>query len=93
MNRTTLNKLRSLLFTARLNKKLWVECLLAVVYLYNRIPHSAIEFKTSFELRNSTKPLINHIKLYGSLAYSKDYKAKKLEPRAKPTILIGYGSN
>ncbi len=64
-----------------------------MVYLYNRTLYSAIEFKTPFELRNSTKPLINYIKLWGSLAYSKDYKAKKLELRAKPTILIGYGSN
>ena len=67
--------------------------MIAAVYLYNRTPHTSLNYKTPYETKYKTRPKINNIKIWGSLAYSLNYKAKKLDPRAKPSILIGYGSN
>ena len=93
INLTLLNKVRAMLFTAKLDKRFWAEALIAAVYLYNRTPHTSLNYKTPYEIKYKTKPKINNIKIWGSLAYSLNYKAKKLDPRAKPSILIGYGSN
>jgi hypothetical protein len=36
---------------------------LAAVYLYNRTPHSSINYKTPYELKNKEKPNISNIKI------------------------------
>ena len=51
INQTLLNKARSLLYNANLPFILWGEALLAAIYLYNRTPHSQINFKTPYELK------------------------------------------
>ncbi|KAH7551972.1 hypothetical protein BM1_08834 [Bipolaris maydis] len=54
--------------------KLWAEALIAAVYLYNRTPHSSINFRTPFEAKYGIKPNISNIKIWGSLAYRKEPK-------------------
>ena len=93
INLTLLNKIRAMLFTAKLNKKFWAEALLAAVYIYNRTPHSAINYKTPYELKFNKKSTLQNIRVWGSITYVKSYNVKKLDPRSKPGILIGYGSN
>ena len=91
-NRTLLNKVRALIYTANLPRYLWGEALLASVYIYNRTPHSSLQFKTPFEVKNNQKPILNNIKIFGSICYYSNNKAKsKLEPRANKGVLIGYG--
>ena len=90
INLTLLNKIRAMLFLAKLDKRFWAEALLAAVYLYNRTPHTSVNYKSPYELKFGHKPNLKHIKIWGSLAYSLINKPKKLDPRAKPTILIGY---
>ena len=74
---------------------MWGEALLASVYLYNRTPHSSINYKTPYELKNKEKPNISNIKVWGSIAYykNKGNKIKKLDSRANKGVLIGYGQN
>ena len=72
--------------------KYWALAAKAAVYLYNRTPHSAIG-KTLYEAAMGEKPDISQLKVWGSVAYKKDYTAKKLEPRAYKYILVGYGPN
>src|SRR3954465_9962850 len=83
-----------MLITANLPRYLWGEAAEAAVYLYNRTPHSALEFKTPFELKYQTKPNLDNIKTFGSIAY---YKVKthitKLDEQANAAVLIGYGNN
>ena len=93
INLTLLNKVRSMLFTAKLAKQFWAEALISAVYLYNRTPHSALDYKSPYEVRYNKKPDINNVKIWGSIAYNQIEKAKKLDIRAKPNILIGYGNN
>ena len=96
INRTLFDKIRAILLEANLPLYLWGEALLAVVYIYNRTPHSAISYKTPYEMKNNTKPDISNIKIWGSVVYYKDKtnnNNSKLKPKAKRGILIGYGQN
>ena len=95
INRTIMNKARAMLIQAKLPKMYWGEAVLAAQYLYNRTPHSAIGYKTPYELKTGTKPDISHIRVWGSIAYRKlpNSQLKKLDNRAVPLILVGYGSN
>jgi hypothetical protein len=90
INRTILEKVRCLLFTAKLPKYLWGEAVSTAVYLYNRTPHSQLQFKTPYQALYDTKPDITNIKVFGSIAYYKNKATglKKLDPRAKKAILL-----
>jgi Integrase core domain/GAG-pre-integrase domain len=68
LNRTLITKVRSLLINAKLPKYLWGEALNAAVYLYNRTPHTAIDYKTPYEAKYGKKPDLSHIKIWGSIA-------------------------
>ena len=93
-NRTLFNKVRALLIDSKSPGFLWGEAAEAVVYLYNRTPHSSLVFKTPFEARFGRKPDISNIRIWGSRVYRKDYTPdSKLSPRAKLGVLIGFGSN
>ena len=65
------------------------------IYLYNRTLHNQIQFKTPYQVLHNTKPNITNIKVFGSIAYYKDKAIglKKLDPRAKKAILVGFGNN
>jgi hypothetical protein len=96
INRTLLNKVRSLLLNSNLNKKMWGEALLSAVYLYNRTPHSKLGYKTPHEIKNGELPNIGNIKVFGSLVYFKQKgpnNVTKLDKRGNLGILIGYGTN
>jgi len=95
INRTILNKARSLLFNSNTPLYLWGEAVLAATYLYNRTPHSALNNKTPYELKYNSKPNISNIRVWGSITYykNKGNNIKKLEPKANKGILIGYSQN
>src|SRR6185312_8031625 len=95
INRTILNKARSLLFNSNTPLYLWGEAVLAATYLYNRTPHSALNNKTLYELKYNSKPNISNIRVWGSITYykNKGSNIKKLEPKANKGILIGYSQN
>ena len=63
INRTLLTKVRAILIQSNVLKYLWGEALLAIVYIYNRTPYSALRFKTPYKQKNKTKPNINNIKV------------------------------
>jgi hypothetical protein len=95
-NRTLISKVRSMLIKSQLPKAYWGEAATAAVYIYNRTPHSSLEgYITPYEAKTDQKPDISHIRTWGSIAYKKEpsISLKKLDPRANPYILVGYGSN
>ena len=95
INRTIINKVRCLLYNANLPKELWGEAAITATYLYNRTPHSKLDFKTPYELKYNKRPDISNIKTFGSIAFYKNKNShiKKLDPRANKGILIGFGQN
>ena len=92
-NRTLLNKIRALLIESGLPNSYWAEAANTATFIYNRTPHSSKNFVTPYELKYNEKPDISSLKIWGSMAYKKDYLVKKLDPRASIGILVGYGSN
>ena len=95
-NRTVINKVRAMLISSGLPKALWGEAILAATYIYNRTPNSSLDgYITPYEARNGKKPDISNIRTFGSIAYKKEPKEllKKLDSRASPYIIVGYGSN
>lgn len=92
-NRTLLNKVRAMLLEANLPKWLWGEALKTAVYLYNITPHSSLEYKSPYEYKYNKKPDYSIIRIFGSIAYYRHYKLKKLDSRARKAILVGFGQN
>jgi len=86
---------RCILFTAKLPKYLWGEAVNTAFYLYNRTPHSQLQFKTPYEALYNTKPDIINIKVFKLITYYKNKATglKKLDPRARKAILLGFGNN
>ncbi|EME43360.1 hypothetical protein DOTSEDRAFT_132297, partial [Dothistroma septosporum NZE10] len=89
-NRTIMSKVRALLYEANLPKYLWGEAVLVAVFIYNYTLHASLGFKTPYELRYRTKPDLNNIKIFGSIAYYRNPSPKKLETRVNKAILLGY---
>ena len=94
VNRTIMEKVRSMVYTANLPRFLWGYAVIAAAYLYNRTPHSSLNnYITPFEAKTERKPLVSHIKVFGSLCYYRDNSPKlKLDPRGQKGLLIGYAA-
>ena len=95
VNRTLTNKVRCLLANSNLPKTLWGEACLAATYLYNRTPHSSINFKTPYERKYGAKPDISNIKTFGSICYYKNKGSSltKLDDKAIKGVLVGFHEN
>jgi hypothetical protein len=94
INLTLMNKVRAILANSKAPNYLWGEALLAATYLYNRTPHSALGFRTPYELYYNIKPdtsIYNNLYTWGSTAYyTINKQITKLEPRQEKAILVGF---
>ena len=61
-------------------------------YLLNRCPTKRLKEKVPEEVWFGRKPLVSHLRIFGSLCYKHiaDAKRRKLEDKSEPMILIGY---
>ena len=85
-----------MLISSGLPKSLWGEAVTTATYIYNRTPNSSLQdYISPYEARTGRKPDISNIRTFGSIAFKREPKEllKKLDPRATPYIIIGYGSN
>lgn len=91
-NRTVVESARSMLYTKDLPKCLWAEAVNTAVYILNTTPTTQIPNSTPFEIWHNKKPSMDHIRMFGSEAYTFIPKQNrtKLEPKAKRMILVGY---
>jgi hypothetical protein len=95
MNRTLVETVRSMLADSRLPHRFWAEALSTAAYLINRSPTKTLDGKTPFQAWYGKKPNVNHLRVFGCSAYihvPKD-KRKKLDPKAKKCIFLGYGTS
>lgn len=95
LNRTLLNKTRALLFDSELGKEMWGEAIYCATYIINRLPSESLENKTPYEKWHGKRPNIANIQKFGSKVYAKliPTNIKKLDPRSKKLIMIGYTNN
>lgn len=92
MNRTASDAVRSMLSFAGLPRAMWAEAVETWAYVHNRTGTSSVDGKTPYEVMHGTKPAVDHIRTFGSIAYTRvpPELRSKLDPKAELKILIGY---
>lgn len=94
MNRTLVDKARTLLIDSKMSKRFWGEAIFVSAYTTNRSPTSSKD-KTPSELWEGRKPNVSNMRVFGSIAYNHVPKElrKKLDPKGKRLIMMGYCSS
>ena len=93
LNRTLVEKVRSMLIDSKLPHKFWAEALSTATYLRNRSPTKVIAGMTPHEAWAKEKPQVGHLRVFGCDAYAhipKDER-QKLDPKMRKCIFLGYG--
>ena len=92
MNRSLMEKARSMLSGARLGQEFWALAVDTACYLKNRSPTSALVDKTPYEVWSSQKPSVAHLRVFGCEAFMHVPKEKgsKVDNKAKKCIFVGY---
>lgn len=82
----------ALLYQAHLPTEFWMEALLTSVYLINRLPHSAIQFRIPYTVLFHASPDYAFLIPFGCLCYPwlKPYPPHKLSPKSTPCVFLGY---
>lgn len=90
MNRTLADRVRAMLLETNLPKYLWGEAIRCAAYTINRSPTKALRGDTPAKIWYG-KNNLEKIRVFGSKAWGMIFpRPSKLEPRAKPMIMIGY---
>ena len=89
MNRTIMERVRCMLAESGMEERFWAEAASTAVYLINRSPSSAIEFKIPEELWSGFKPSLSHLRRFGCSAYVHSVKSKT-STRATKGYFVGY---
>ena len=92
MNRTLLDKARTMLIDAELPIEFWGEAIMTAAYLKNVSPKNDGIKKTPLERWSGRVPSVKFFRVFGCLAYfhiPKNHR-NKLEPKADKGIFMGY---
>lgn len=94
-NRTILNRVRCMLTESNLPKSLWAEAANTAVYLINRSPAKAIQFRFPEEMWTGGKLSLGYLRVFGSkvVAHVPKEKRRKLDNPGREGVLVGYGEN
>jgi hypothetical protein len=94
-NRTIMNMVRCMLKEKNCPKEFWGDAVVCAVYLLNRFTTKRLHMLTPEEAWSMKKPRVDHLRIFGSIAYAKiqDEKRTKLEDKSQKCILLGYGEN
>ena len=96
MNRTVVEKARTMLTESDLPEFLWGEAVMTACYLVNRSPTSALaENKTPYEIWNGKKPDLSKLKIFGCVAYVHipSQLRTKFQPKSRKCRFVGYSAN
>lgn len=77
INRILVEAVRSILVDSRLPHRFWTKALSTAAYLINRNPTKTLSNSTPFKARYRKKPNVNHLQVFGCLAYLHIQKMKK----------------
>ena len=93
MNRTLLERVRSMLSNAKLQQELWGEALFTSCYLVNRSPSTAIDCKIPEEVWTGQPCNYSSLRVFGCDAYALIPKSQrsKLDPKSQKLVFVGYG--
>ena len=87
------NVARCLLLDAKLPKMLWTYAVMASAYIRNRCFNDRLG-KTSYEAMAGLRPTcMSNMHVFGAVCYAYVQNPKKVEPRSKEGIFVGYDKN
>jgi transposase InsO family protein len=91
-NKTILEAVKTMIHDQDLPMCLWAEATMAIVYVQNRLSHSALGLKTPEEMFTGKKPKVSHLKIFGCSVFIHIPKEKrnKLDTSGKKGIFMGY---
>ena len=93
MNRTLVESARTLIAHAGLPDCYWAEAISTTAYVRNRMPTNALkEPVTPYEKWYGRKPNVQHLRVFGCIAYAHvpDVARQKLDKKAEKLRFIGY---
>ncbi|KAA8492320.1 Retrovirus-related Pol polyprotein from transposon TNT 1-94 [Porphyridium purpureum] len=91
LNRTLLEKLRTVLRASGMGKQLWNEALLAVNHARNRTAVDDLTC-TPWQAFFGRRPDVSHLNVFGAKCIVLDTQAEKLDPQGKAGRIVGYGT-
>ena len=96
LNLIIFRAVRCMLHRARLPASFWAEAAFNAVYVRNRCPTRAVKDRTPYEVWTGHKPSIDHLRVFGCLAYvhvdDAARRTGKLDGRGFPCVFLGYSS-
>lgn len=92
LNRTVIEKARSLLEDSGLGRRYWGEAVTTAIYLKNRSPTVAVSGATPEEIWTGAKVDVSDLRVFGCKAYAHIPKEcrKKLDSKSQEYIMVGY---
>jgi hypothetical protein len=92
MNITIMEAVKTMIHDQDLPMNLWEEEARKIVYVQNRLYHSALGFKTPKEMFSRKKREVSHLKIFGCpvFVHAPKEKRTKLDPSGKKGIFVGY---
>lgn len=92
MNRTIVEKARTMLIDANLKKFYWAETVNTAAYLLNRTPHKKLNGKSPDEVWSGCEKDIYHLKVFGCVAMVMKPKQlrRKWDSRSTKCIMLVY---
>lgn len=92
-NRTLVEMARSMLVASNLDESLWAEAVNTAAYLRNRAPTRALDNSTPYEVWFNRKPVVKHLKIFGSTAIALNKKHHhKFRPKGIEYVIVGYSN-
>ncbi|KAL9228263.1 hypothetical protein vseg_003863 [Gypsophila vaccaria] len=93
-HRHILEKARALRFQGNLPFEFWGECVVTAAYLINRTPTHVLNGQTPYELLYGERPILDSIRVFGSLCYvhNKERPKDKFGEKGRRCVFIGYPS-
>ncbi|KAL4033283.1 hypothetical protein IC575_006370 [Cucumis melo] len=88
-NRTLLDMVRSMMSYTHLPNSFWGYAVQTAVYILNCVPSKSVS-KTPLKLWNGRKGSLRHFRIWGCPAHVLENNPKKLEPRSKLCLFVGY---
>ena len=90
MNKTLLERARSILSNANLQQKLWAKAVTTTCYLVNRSPSTAIECNIPYEVCKGHPCIYSNLKVFGCEAYALILKHQhyKLDTKLKKALSL-----
>ena len=92
INRTIAEMARTMMLESNLNFSFWAEAVNTAVYIRNRCPSSSLHNEIPFERAYGQVPRLNHVRVFGSMCYSKilGSAADKWSGKSETCLLMGY---